>query len=452
MEFNKTELLSKFQDALKDEMVTIAYDTWIKPLKIRSIKGNKIVLEATSDFQKETIENRYFPLVFNTFKYLTNKEWEIEVINGADLQKSEELSNQEEISSFQVSDEIIKANNSTLNPDFTFETFIEGNNNRLARAAAISVSENPAKTFNPLFLYGGVGLGKTHLMHAIGNRIRQNDSSKNVLYVTSEEFTNQIINAILNGKTKKFRDKYRHIDVLLIDDIQFIADKESVQEEFFHTFEALRNTGKQIVLTSDKPPKDIALLTERLRSRFSDGLIADISQPSYETRLAILRKKVQEERIVIDDDILAHIANSVDSNIRELNGVLTKVVVMAQLMNSPITLEMAERCINEFIASNDKVITSDYIIETVANYFDKNASDLTSTKRSNDIAIPRQIAMYLCRTVLNMSYKDIAKAFKKKDHSTIIHAFQKMDKEINENSDTKLVVNSIKKIIERDKS
>lgn len=452
MEFNKTELLSKFQDALKDEMVTIAYDTWIKPLKIRSIKGNKIVLEATSDFQKETIENRYFPLVFNTFKYLTNKEWEIEVINGADLQKSEELSNQEESSSFQVSDEIIKANNSTLNPDFTFETFIEGNNNRLARAAAISVSENPAKTFNPLFLYGGVGLGKTHLMHAIGNRIRQNDSSKNVLYVTSEEFTNQIINAILNGKTKKFRDKYRHIDVLLIDDIQFIADKESVQEEFFHTFEALRNTGKQIVLTSDKPPKDIALLTERLRSRFSDGLIADISQPSYETRLAILRKKVQEERIVIDDDILAHIANSVDSNIRELNGVLTKVVVMAQLMNSPITLEMAERCINEFIASNDKVITSDYIIETVANYFDKNASDLTSTKRSNDIAIPRQIAMYLCRTVLNMSYKDIAKAFKKKDHSTIIHAFQKMDKEINENSDTKLVVNSIKKIIERDKS
>lgn len=452
MEFNKTELLSKFQDALKDEMVTIAYDTWIKPLKIRSIKGNKIVLEATSDFQKETIENRYFPLVFNTFKYLTNKEWEIEVVNGADLQKSEELSNQEESSSFQVSDEIIKANNSTLNPDFTFETFIEGNNNRLARAAAISVSENPAKTFNPLFLYGGVGLGKTHLMHAIGNRIRQNDSSKNVLYVTSEEFTNQIINAILNGKTKKFRDKYRHIDVLLIDDIQFIADKESVQEEFFHTFEALRNTGKQIVLTSDKPPKDIALLTERLRSRFSDGLIADISQPSYETRLAILRKKVQEERIVIDDDILAHIANSVDSNIRELNGVLTKVVVMAQLMNSPITLEMAERCINEFIASNDKVITSDYIIETVANYFDKNASDLTSTKRSNDIAIPRQIAMYLCRTVLNMSYKDIAKAFKKKDHSTIIHAFQKMDKEINENSDTKLVVNSIKKIIERDKS
>lgn len=452
MEFNKTELLSKFQDALKDEMVTIAYDTWIKPLKIRSIKGNKIVLEATSDFQKETIENRYFPLVFNTFKYLTNKEWEIEVVNGADLQKSEELSNQEESSSFQVSDEIIKANNSTLNPDFTFETFIEGNNNRLARAAAISVSENPAKTFNPLFLYGGVGLGKTHLMHAIGNRIRQNDSSKNILYVTSEEFTNQIINAILNGKTKKFRDKYRHIDVLLIDDIQFIADKESVQEEFFHTFEALRNTGKQIVLTSDKPPKDIALLTERLRSRFSDGLIADISQPSYETRLAILRKKVQEERIVIDDDILAHIANSVDSNIRELNGVLTKVVVMAQLMNSPITLEMAERCINEFIASNDKVITSDYIIETVANYFDKNASDLTSTKRSNDIAIPRQIAMYLCRTVLNMSYKDIAKAFKKKDHSTIIHAFQKMDKEINENSDTKLVVNSIKKIIERDKS
>ena len=452
MEFNKTELLSKFQDALKDEMVTIAYDTWIKPLKIRSIKGNKIVLEATSDFQKETIENRYFPLVFNTFKYLTNKEWEIEVINGADFQKSEELSNQEESSSFQVSDEMIKANNSTLNPDFTFETFIEGNNNRLARAAAISVSENPAKTFNPLFLYGGVGLGKTHLMHAIGNRIRQNDSSKNVLYVTSEEFTNQIINAILNGKTKKFRDKYRHIDVLLIDDIQFIADKESVQEEFFHTFEALRNTGKQIVLTSDKPPKDIALLTERLRSRFSDGLIADISQPSYETRLAILRKKVQEERIVIDDDILAHIANSVDSNIRELNGVLTKVVVMAQLMNSPITLEMAERCINEFIASNDKVITSDYIIETVANYFDKNASDLTSTKRSNDIAIPRQIAMYLCRTVLNMSYKDIAKAFKKKDHSTIIHAFQKMDKEINENSDTKLVVNSIKKIIERDKS
>ncbi len=453
MEINKEELLNRAKDELKNEVSTIAYETWIKPLNIHSINGNHIVFTVTSEFQKDFIENRYSDLILNTLKFITNKEWNFSVV---DTSNSDELENgvEEELSDKNpnVSDSELKENRSTLNSKYTFETFVVGDNNRFAHAASLAVSEKPAQAYNPLFLYGGVGLGKTHLMHAIGNKIIDEHKSFNVLYVTSEKFTNQLINAIKDGKNEIFRNKYRNIDVLLIDDIQFIAGKERVQEEFFHTFNSLHEDGKQIILSSDKPPRDIPLLEDRLKSRFEWGLLADISCPDYETRFAILRKKAQDENIVIEDIILSNIANSIDSNIRELEGVFNKIVARASLTHSPITIELSEKIINEFKVANEKVISSDYIKETVSKYFNVDKDALSSDRRSNDIAFPRQIAMYLCRSVANMSFPKIGEEFGNRDHSTVMHAYKKIEKEIKEKTNTKLIVESVKNIITKDKS
>lgn len=337
--------------------------------------------------------------------------------------------------------------NSGLNPKYTFSSFVVGNNNKFAQAAAQGVAETPGSKYNPFFIYGGVGLGKTHLMHAIGNQILSYNSNAKVLYVTSENFTNQLINALKDQATEKFREKYRNIDVLLIDDIQFIANKKSTQEEFFHTFNTLYESGKQIVLSSDKPPKDIELLEDRLKSRFEWGLIADISNPDYETRLAILRKKTQLDNIIIDDEILSAIATRVDSNIRELEGTLNKLIAKASLTNSPITMEMTEKAINDIVAQQDKVISSEYIQDVVGKYFNVSPQDLRGAKRSNDVTFPRQIAMYLCRNVAQMSLPQIGIDFGKRDHTTVMHACNKIEKEIKSNSNTKLIVESVKKIL-----
>lgn len=337
--------------------------------------------------------------------------------------------------------------NSGLNPKYTFSTFVVGNNNKFAQAAAQGVAETPGSKYNPFFIYGGVGLGKTHLMHAIGNQILSYNSNAKILYVTSENFTNQLINALKDQATEKFREKYRNIDVLLIDDIQFIANKKSTQEEFFHTFNTLYESGKQIVLSSDKPPKDIELLEDRLKSRFEWGLIADISNPDYETRLAILRKKTQLDNIIIDDEILSAIATRVDSNIRELEGTLNKLIAKASLTNSPITMEMTEKAINDIVAQQDKVISSEYIQDVVGKYFNVSPQDLRGAKRSNDVTFPRQIAMYLCRNVAQMSLPQIGIDFGKRDHTTVMHACNKIEKEIKSNSNTKLIVESVKKIL-----
>ncbi len=303
------------------------------------------------------------------------------------------------------------------------------------------------ESYNPLFLYGGVGLGKTHLMHAIGNRILENKKDAKILYVTSEKFTNQLINAIKDNKNEIFRNKYRNIDVLLIDDIQFIAGKDRIQEEFFHTFNSLREERKQIIISSDKPPRDIPFLEDRLKSRFEWGLLADISCPDYETRFAILRKKSQVEGVVIDDFILSNIANRIDSNIRELEGVFNKIVAVASLNNTPITRELAEKTLDDFKNEKDKVISSEFIKETVAKYFSINKDDLSGNKRSNDIAYPRQIAMYLCREVANMSYPQIGNDFGGRDHSTVMHGCKKIEKEIKEKNNTKQIVDSVKNLI-----
>ena len=439
MQNELNELLTKAKELLKEEMTKISYETWIKNLEIQSFDNDIVVLVASSGFQKESIQSRYYDLLTNTFNFITNKECQINIISKDELQEEEAINLPNDVG--------YGYSNSTLNPKYTFDTFVVGNNNRFAHAAALAVAEAPATSYNPLFIYGGVGLGKTHLMHAIGNAILRKNKKANILYVTSEKFTNQLINSIKDNTSAQFRDKYRNIDVLLIDDIQFIAGKERCQEEFFHTFNTLHESGKQIILSSDRPPKDIQLLEDRLKSRFEWGLIADISNPDYETRLAILRKKAQLDNIIIDDEILSNIANRIDSNIRELEGTLNKLIAKSSLTNSPITMEMAERAINDIVAQQEKVISAEFIQETVAKYFNINAKDLRGSKRSNDIAFPRQIAMYLCRNVAQMSLPQIGKDFGKRDHTTVMHACTKIENEIKENQNTKLIVESVKNIL-----
>lgn len=438
------EFLEKTKELLKGEVTKISYETWIKDLELQSMENNTIVLIAHTQFQKDSIMSRYYDLFKNTFKYLTNKEWEITVV----LNETEEGGEQ----SSSVQPEHYTQNlNSNLNPKYTFESFVVGNNNRFAHAAALAVAEAPATSYNPLFLYGGVGLGKTHLMHAIANEILVHNKNTSILYVTSEKFTNQLINAIKDNKNEQFRNKYRNIDVLLIDDIQFIAGKERIQEEFFHTFNALHESGKQIVISSDRPPKDINFLEDRLKSRFEWGLIADISNPDYETRLAILRKKAQLDNIIIDDDILSNIANKIDSNIRELEGTLNKLIAKASLINSPITMEMAEKAINDVVTQQEKILSIELIQETISKYFNISVNDLKGIKRSVDVTFPRQIAMYLCRNVAGQPLTVIGAKFGKRDHTTVLHACNKIENEVKENPSTKRIVDSVKNLLISDK-
>ena len=444
---SKEDLLTKAKTLLQDEMTSISYNTWIKSLSIESVSDNKIVLIANSKMQKDAIESSLFDLVVNTFNFITNKTCDIKII-----EKSSLVENTSEIVSIEKKETFTNSEsytNTFLNPKYTFDNFVVGNNNKFAQAAAQAVAQSPATAYNPLFIYGGVGLGKTHLMHAIGNYILQNNPSSKILYVTSEKFINELVNSIkdANYKNELFRNKYRNIDVLLIDDIQFIAGKKTGQEEFFHTFNALHESGKQIIISSDKPPRDIPLLEDRLKSRFEWGILADISMPDYETRLAILRKKVQLENILIDDYILSVIATKIDSNIRELEGALNKIIAYASLTHSPITIEMAEKAINDIVLQKEKIISADYIQEIVSKYFNIDKKDLISAKKSNDIVYPRQIAMYLCRAVAQMSFPKIGDEFGKRDHTTVMHAYKKIEQEIKENTNTKLIVDSVKNII-----
>ena len=433
------EILENAKELIKEEVTPISYITWIKPLEVESWTENEITFVTKTGFQSDVIENKYHDLIVNAFKILTNKEYTLKT-HCLENEDTEDFTSNPTSNNFSNT-------KSGLKPKSTFDTFVIGNNNRFAQAAALAVAEAPGTSYNPLFLYGGVGLGKTHLMHAIGNEVLNLYSDKKVLYVTSEQFTNEFINCLRDNKVEQFRTKYRNIDVLLIDDIQFIAGKERVQEEFFHTFNTLHDNGCQIVMTSDKPPKDIDNLEDRLKSRFEWGLLADISNADYETRLAILRKKVQIDNIIIDDNILSNIAIKVDSNIRELEGTLKKILAKASLTHSPISIELAEQCINEVISRKEKIISANYIQEIVSKYFNISEKDIKSSKRSNDIAYPRQIAMYLCRDLGNMPFTKIGEAFGKRDHTTVMHACSKIDSEIKDNSNTKIIVESVKKII-----
>ena len=354
---------------------------------------------------------------------------------------------------FSVKTTSSNASESQLNEKYTFDTFVDGNGTRMAYAAALAVAEEPANYYNPLFIYGGVGLGKTHLMHSIAHFVLQKNPSAKVLYVTSEYFTNELIDSIRNGNNStmsKFREKYRNIDVLLIDDIQFIIGKESTQEEFFHTFNALHGAKKQIVISSDKPPKDMEILEDRLRSRFEWGLIVDISSPDYETRMAILRKKEELDGYKIDDEVIEYIAKNVKSNIRELEGSLNKIMAYANLEKSEINLALAEKVLKDIISPNQKrIITPELIIEVVAEHFDLQPSDLTGNKRNAKIVFPRQIVMYLCRNMTEVTLKNIGKVLGGRDHTTIMNGIDKIEAELNgpNASPTQEIIDILKKKI-----
>ena len=437
MESKLNEILSEAKDLLKGEISELSYKTWILPLELGKIENNNVLLISDDPFKRDSVESRFKDLLENAFSIVLQKQCNVSIIlkNSNDTQeKNTNFSN-------------INYSKTYLNPNYSFDTFVVGDNNRFAHAAALAVAESPATAYNPLFIYGGVGLGKTHLLHAIGNEVLRNNKDFKILYVTSEKFTNDFINSLKDNNMDNFRNRYRNIDVLLIDDIQFIAGKDRLQEEFFHTFNTLRESGKQIVLSSDKPPRDIPLLEDRLKSRFEWGILADVAMADYEVRLAILRKKADEKHAIIDDDILKNIAAKIDSNIRELEGVFNKIVAQASLTHTPVTFEMAEKAINDIIRQNSSVISIEYIQEVICNYFDVTMKDLTSSQRSNNITFPRQIGMYLCRILTNESFPKVGAAFGKRDHTTVMHAFKKIEKGIKEDGNTKLIVESVKKIV-----
>ncbi len=414
---------NKTLDILKNEITEVSYNTWIKSIEPKKLHGNILILEIPNEFNKNILENRYISILENSLKQVCGREITIEfIITG-------------ENGEYDFNDNNINfVNKARLNPKYTFSEFVIGNSNRFAHAAALAVAEAPAQAYNPLFIYGGVGLGKTHLMHAIGNFINQNNKQTKIVYVTSEKFTNELINSIRDNKNESFRNKYRTVDVLLVDDIQFIAGKEKTQEEFFHTFNALHEANKQIILSSDRPPKEIPTLEDRLRSRFEWGLISDIQPPDYETRIAILRKKAERESTEIDNQIHEFIAKNIKSNIRELEGALTKVIAFANLSKSDITMELAAEALKDIVkTTKPQQLNYDTIKKVVAHYYNVKVSELNSKKRTRAITYPRQIAMYLCRELTDMSLPKIGEVFGGRDHTTVMHACDKINNDLKEN-------------------
>ncbi len=442
------ELMYSAKELLKEEVTTIAFDTWIKNIKIHKLTEDSITLIAESDVHKDFISEKYFDLLLNTFKFITKKSYNLEIFSQKEIDSNLEFTDTEDSSN--NSDKYYISN---LNPKYTFDTFVVGQNNNIAQATALAVAENPYTKYNPLFIYGGVGLGKTHLMHAIGNEMIKLNKDAKILYVTSEKFLNDLVESIKqkSNKTELFRKKYRNVDLFLMDDVQFLSGKEAAQTELFHTFNELHENKKQIVFSADRPPKDIPILEERLKSRFNWGLTVDIGFPDYETRLAILQRKVEEENIIIENDILSLIAEKEITNIRDLEGILNKIIAISTLTKTNITREIAEKAVNETSMQSEKVLTTDTILVTVANYFNLNVDDLKSTKRSNNIAFPRQIGMYLCRTLLGLPYATISKIFNRKDHTTIMYAEDKIKNKLKTVKETKLIVDSLNEILNSDK-
>ena len=408
------------------ETSSVSFNTWFKETELIDIEDTTLVISVKNEFTKEILNTRYLELIRNSALQVLNKEYAIKfVLPNEQVNLAQKVNKKTE----QLQDPLNYPSN--LNPRYVFDSFVVGNSNRMAHAAALAVAEAPAKAYNPLFLYGGVGLGKTHLMHSIAHYILDQNPNAKIIYASSEKFTNELINSIRDDKNESFRNKYRNIDVLLIDDIQFITGKERTQEEFFHTFNALYEANKQIIISSDRPPKEIETLEERLRSRFEWGLIADIQSPDLETRIAILRKKAEIENLNVPEDVLLFIAKTVISNIRELEGALNRILAFSSLTNKPITVELANEALKDIISKDKpKVITAEYILEVVATYFHLKPEELRSSKRTRNIAYPRQIAMYLCRKLTDLSLPKIGEKFGGRDHTTIIHGFDKISREL----------------------
>lgn len=444
MDNDLKSLWEKTLNIIKGEMSEVSFNTWIKSCEPISISSNLLKISVPNSFTQDILEKRYKDLVINSIEAACSRTYNIEFIMESDVNDINEKENSKigTKSSILVNDEM----SSTLNPKYTFNSFVIGNSNRFAHAASLAVAESPAKAYNPLFIYGGVGLGKTHLMHAIGHYVLQNNSSSKVVYVSSEKFTNELINAIKDDKNEEFRNKYRNVDILLIDDIQFIAGKERTQEEFFHTFNALHDANKQIILSSDRPPKEIPTLEDRLRSRFEWGLIADIQAPDFETRMAILKKKADVENLNVANEVMVYIATKIKANIRELEGALIRIVAYSSLTNRPITVDLATEALKDIISNKqNKSITIDIIQDVVSGYFNLRIEDLKSQRRTRNIAYPRQIAMYLSRKLTDMSLPKIGEEFGGRDHTTVIHAYEKISDGLNKDESLQHTVNDITK-------
>ncbi|MGL4453464.1 MAG: chromosomal replication initiator protein DnaA [Sarcina sp.] len=446
MENHLNNTWEKALDIIKSELTEISFNTWIKCCDPESLTDHVLRLTVPNDFTRGILDKRYKDLVIQALNIVTSKNMDVEF--RLESETEEKIEDPSEVikaedstdNSITISDEM----STTLNPKYTFNSFVIGNSNRFAHAASLAVAESPAKAYNPLFIYGGVGLGKTHLMHAIGHYILKENPKAQVMYVSSEKFTNELINAIKDDKNEEFRNKYRNIDVLLIDDIQFIAGKERTQEEFFHTFNALHEANKQIILSSDRPPKEIPTLEDRLRSRFEWGLIADIQAPDFETRMAILKKKADSEHLNVSNDVMVYVATKIKSNIRELEGALIRILAYASLTNREISVELAAEALKDIIANKGTSdITVDTIQEAVANYFNLRVDDLKSQRRTRAISYPRQIAMYLSRKLTDMSLPKIGEEFGGRDHTTVIHAYEKISESYKTDEVLQNIINDI---------
>ena len=426
-------------DLLQQEVARVSYDTWIGDnLVPASLESDTLFLLVKMEKMRDFVIRQYQKIIDRCLTRAANRPMHAEMLLQEELDKRTSTQAEESGEEDQL----------RLNPKYTFDRFVVGSGNRFAHAAALAVAENPAEAYNPLFIYGGVGLGKTHLMQAIGHFAHQKDPNTRVLYMTSETFTNELISSIQQKTTYEFREKIRRVDILMIDDIQFIAGRESTQQEFFNTFNELHDDGKQIILTSDKAPKEIQRLEERLCSRFEWGLVADIQRPDVDTRVAILRDKTARENIEVPDEVLQLIAGKIDNNVRELEGGLTRLVAYSNLVGKPITMELCEEALQEIFAQRQhKQITAELIMRTVSDYYGLSLNELTGSTRKREITVPRQIAMYLTREMTGMSLPQIGAVFGGRDHTTVLHSCKTVESNTRDQAGMKAIVEDIKQLV-----
>lgn len=456
MSFSQEELIHIWQETLnkiKEKLSNPSFNTWFSDTKAVNLTDkNVLIIQVPNDFIKDWIESRYIDLIEEIIHTLTYNNWKVELFTPEEINKNDfqgkEDTLRDRLNNSNKRDNL-KGYYNGLNPKYTFDTFVVGNSNRFAHAASLAVAEAPAKAYNPLFIYGDVGLGKTHLMQAIAHFILDHSPDSKVVYVSSETFTNELINAIKDDRTIEFREKYRNIDILLVDDIQFLAGKERTQEEFFHTFNALHEANRQLIISSDRPPKEIPTLEERLRSRFEWGLITDMQKPDLETRIAILRKKADLEDLEIPNEVIIYIANKIQSNIRELEGALIKVIAYSSLVNREIDTDLAQEALKDLVVGEsreNKKIDVALVKKVVTDYYNLKLEDMDSKKRTQNIAFPRQIAMYLVRELTDLSLPQIGEEFGGRDHTTVLHAHNKIEQKYEADLDFR---KTIDKIIER---
>ena len=445
-----SELWLRVTDSLQNELNSHVYERWLKPIQAIHLTDSELTVGVPDEFFKSWILDHYGNMILLALREAAeNVDFKLSFeIHKLDVSENAVQAPRPTATHSPLSSNPFSSNNAALgapqlNSKYTFESFVVGPSNRFAQAASMAVSETPAKASNPLFIYGPVGLGKTHLMQAIGHETLRTNNNLRILYITSEKFTNQLINAIKTGTTLKFREKYRNVDCLLIDDIQFIAGKEATMEEFFHTFNTLYDAHKQIVISSDKSPKDISNLEERLVSRFEWGLVTDIQPPDYETRTAIIRKKAERENLRIPDSVTSFIAERIKSNIRELEGALIRVVAYSKLVGKDVDEAVAYDVLKDLIAENQKKITVDLIQRKVAEYFEIRPSDMTAKRRTKNVVYPRHMAMFLSREMTSLSYPEIGEQFGGRDHTTVIHAFEKIKKDIKKDQKVKSLVDKL---------